>query len=255
MMKLLSEIFEWFSVKFSRPTRIIMAVFLVVVVLAIILTSTLRKCSSNQEQIEADTNVYLNEEVCYAGNIYLSVVGLNVIKNSDEVNYDEDGDKLSEYTLNLKLSVEYRSEKEVSKNEKSAMIRSDYFSLKETNIENKGAMGLFFENLAKATLSAMLDVAVGGDINVLESTASFALDYASSVVDEVSTKKSKLKPIKASKNQFEPFRPSENEGKTFIDLSFQLKENYLESNRTIVLAVDTWNHWEKHIFLITRPTT
>lgn len=89
-------------------------------------------------------------------------------------------------------------------------------------------------------------------MNILDDTISFAADYTTEVVNEVTSQK-KFKPIKASKNQFEPFKPKDVDGSKTVQLSFPIKQEYLESENTIVLSIDSWNHLERRIYLITRP--
>ena len=38
-----------------------------------------------------------------------------------------------------------------------------------------------------------------------------------------------------------------------INLSFPIKQEYMDNNNTIVLSIDAVNHIERRVFLITRP--
>ena len=132
-------------------------------------------------------------------------------------------------------------------------IEPKNFVLKSVNLTAKSKMSVFFECLFKASVSALVSGAVGGDINVLEETISFIGDYTSESISNAVDSKTKFKNTKAN-NTFEPFYPKERDGATTLDLVFPLKiSNLEETNNIIVLTIDQWNHIERRIFLITRP--
>lgn len=76
-----------------------------------------------------DLNVYLNEEVCFADNVYIKVNKMAVYENKT-INFLNDGNALSKYILHLNLSIQRRSEK--TKN-KPITINSNMFQLKNVN--------------------------------------------------------------------------------------------------------------------------
>lgn len=100
---------------------------------------------------------------------------------------------------------------------------------------------------------ALLSGAIDGGVNIIEETINLAGEYITEISENVSTKDSKFKSIKATKKQFDEFKPKEKEGVTTVELSFPIKQEYLESENTIVLTIDAWNHVERRIFLIVRP--
>lgn len=227
--------------------RVIAGLFVAVIVIGAILGSLFLPQTAEKAPPE-DTNVYLNEEVCFAKDIYIKVVGLSVdTLESESGEKDSDGDELSPYCLNLTLEIEQRADKP-----KDTKLESQMFTLKNVNVKSRSKMAIFFEQLAKQTINAALSVAIDGSVNILDDTISFAADYTTEVVNEVTSQK-KFKPIKASKNQFEPFKPKDVDGSKTVQLSFPIKQEYLESENTIVLSIDSWNHLERRIYLITRP--
>ena len=113
-------------------------------------------------------------------------------------------------------------------------LKSQMFTLKSINVKSRSKMAFFFEQLANQTINAALSVAIEGSVNILDDTISFAADYTTEVVNEVTSQK-KFKPIKASKNQFEPFKPKDVNGSKTVQLSFPIKQEYLESEHTICL--------------------
>lgn len=250
---MMKKIFEWveaFNIRFSLGMRIaIVGGFLAVLMIAI-LGSVLGTKTLQEKAPPEDTNVYLNEEVCFAKDIYIKVVGLSVDEsNSDEGTKDADGDELSAYTLNLIIEIEQRPEKKG----RNTTIKSEMFTLKSSNIKSKTPMKMFFSTLAKTTAMALLSGAVTGEVNIIEETINLAGEYVTEVSENVSTKDSKFKPVKATKKQFEKFKPKEEKGATTVELSFPIKQEYLESENTIVLTINAWNHVERRIFLIMRP--
>ena len=248
MCKKFFDIREKFEVVCNNTgLRIIAGVFVAVFVIGAILGAVFLPQTAEKAPPE-DTNVYLNEEVCFAKDIYIKVVGLSVDTIESEAGEkDSDGDELSPYCLNLTLVIEQRADKP-----KATKLESQMFTLKSVNVKSRSKMAIFFEQLAKQTINAALSVAIDGSVNILDDTISFAADYTTEVVNEVTSQK-KFKPIKASKNQFEPFKPKDVDGSKTVQLSFPIKQEYLESEKTIVLSIDSWNHLERRIYLITRP--
>ena len=190
------------------------------------------------DELKVDSNIYLGEEVCFAKEVYISVSGINVTK--------EEGT----YYLNLETVVEQRCEDD--KPDK-VFIEPKNFVLKSVNLKAKSQMNVFFESLFKATISALVSGAVGGDINIIEETISFVGDYTSEAIKNAADADTKFKKVKAN-NTFDGFYPREKESKTTLNLTFPIEENNLEqTNNIIVLTIDQWNHIERRIFLITRP--
>ena len=250
MFQKIAEWIEAFNLKFSITTRIVIIGGLLLVVVTSIFGSIFGTQIAQEKAPPEDMNVYLNEEVCFAKDIYIKVVGLSVDENeSEQDTEDADGDTLSAFTLNLTIKIEQRTENKGS----NTMIKSQMFTLKSSNIKSKSNMGMFFSALAKTTAMALVSGVVSGSVNIIEETINLAGEYVTEISENVSTKKSKFKPIKATKKQFEEFKPKEKEGVTTVELSFPIKQEYLESENTIVLTIDAWNHWERRIFLILRP--
>ena len=198
-----------------------------------------------------DKNVYLNEEACFADEIFVKVNSINVMKqeNAEEV-LDEDGDILSNYTLNLGLSVEQRHTDWWTNKVK---IKPSCFKLKSVNLEARSKMAVFIECLAKETLAIMLGGAVEGSINIIEETINFIADYTTASIENAQNSEVDFKPIKCAADSFQPFKPYKTKGPSSFDLSFPIKQEYLDSEKLIVLAIDDITHVEKRIFLTTRP--
>ena len=246
-MKKFIDWWQSFTINVSVPARIGIAILIVIIIAGSVLGGLFGSQLTESSSPE-DKNVYLNEEVCFAKDIYIKVTGISVdINDSVQSQNDDDGDLLSDYTLNLTLIIEQRSEKKAQ----NVTMKSDMFTLKSVNLKSTSKMEIFFEQLAQATLSAMLS-AVSGSVNVIEETINFAGNYATEVSKNVSTEK-KFKPIQATQNQFEPFKPKDIERQTEVNLSFPIKQEYLESENTIVLTVDSCNRLERKIYLIVRP--
>jgi len=197
-----------------------------------------------------DLNIYLNEEVCFADNVYIKVEKMNVTENDTTNDIDNDGDSLSKYILNLELSIQRRSEK--SKN-KPIEINPSMFQLKSVNLKSKNKMSVFFESLFKSTISALVSGSIDGDINIIEETIGFAEEYISGSIENAKTLKGSFKPISADSSSFEKFNLDNQSEIICVKLHFPIKQEYLESENIIVLAIDTAHNWEKRIFLIQRP--
>ena len=245
MCKKLLSIHEAHEVKFPIFYRIMLIVLAVVLVGGLLLKSYF----DNVNKDTGDKNVYLNEEVCFGDEVFIKVTSLNV-QNQEEIDTDEDGDILSNYVLNLELQIEQRhTDFWLNK----IKISSENFSLKSVNLEAKSNMSVFFENLFQCTLNAMLSGGIDGSINIIDETAGFIKDYTLASIENAERKKTDFKEIKCNKNQFEPFYPYKEKGSKKINLSFPIKQEYLDSKNVIVLAIDQVTHFEKNIFLVTRP--
>ena len=93
----------------------------------------------------------------------------------------------------------------------------------------------------------MLSGAIGGDINVIEETLGFAEDYITGSIENAVSNKNKV--IKGDPNQFETFEPYRNNGvSSFIELSFLLTDEFLNSTQVMVLSIDTWDRIEQNVF-------
>lgn len=134
-------------------------------------------------------------------------------------------------------------------------IKPSCFKLKSVNLKARSKMAVFIECLAKETISVMIGGAVDGSINIIEETINYAADYTLASIENAENSKVDFKPIKCNKDSFQTFQPYKIDGPTYINLSFQIKDEYLQSDNLIVLAIDDIAHIEKRIFLITRPTT
>lgn len=249
MCKNFYEIHKKFDVDgFDIKTRILVGIFVIVLIGGIALGSIFIPQAGEKAPPE-DTNVYLNEEVCFAKDIFIKVVGLSVDTIEIEgQEADSDEDKLLQYCLNLTILIEQRTDKKP----KNTTIKPEMFALKNINVKSRNKMAIFFEQIAKQTISAALSVAIEGGVNILEDTVSFAADYTTEVVKEVQSEK-RFKPIKANKNQFAAFKPKDENAPKTVKLSFMISQEYLDSENTIVLSIDAWNHVERRIYLITRP--
>lgn len=209
------------------------------------------KCSSEESKAPEDTNVYLGEEVVFGQDYPIKIVGMSVEKIEEQKDIqDEDGDILSPYILNLKINIKQVSNKKCG----DVKFKSEMFTLKNVNIKSKSKMAIFFETLFKTTFEMSLSMAVDGEINIIDTTIGFAQDYLTEVSENIITE-TKFKPIKASKKQFEEFTFSKIGEEKEVSISFPIKHEYLESENTIVLTIDTLDCLERRIFLIQRPNT
>ena len=213
----------------------------------LVVSAIINTCTGN---IPKDTNVYLNEEICFADKVYIKVNKMSVTENESDEDLDSDGDSLSKYVLNLDLSIQRRSEKTKDSN---MVIKPQMFQLKSVNLKLKSKMAVFVNALFKATLSALVSGTVAGEINIIEETANFAGEYITGSIENAITLKTDFKPISANQDSFDNFELNNQSDVVNVSLHFPIKQEYLESENVIVLAVDTWNHFEKRIFLITRP--
>lgn len=237
------------EISFPWKYRILLGASSVLVVVGLILGSYFNDGYKNT----GDTNIYLGEEACFADEIYVKVNSINVMsEENDAQNIDEDGDLLSSYTLNLGIAVEQRN-KDFWVNK--VTVSPSCFKLKSVNLKARSKMAVFFECLAKETLAVMIGGAVDGSINIIEETINYAADYTLASIENAQNNTVDFKPIKCVKDSFESFAPRKVKGQTFVNLSFPIKKEYLESENLIVLAIDDLAHYEKRIFLITRPET
>lgn len=239
-MKKIGAFIVKFNAKFSCLQRIILIVVLVLVVGLFILLPILGLKSNNNiedDNLRVDKNVYMYEEIVFSDEIYLKCIGINATKD-EEV-----------YSLNLTINInQWNTDMYINKQ----AIKSEYFTIKQVDINAKSAMSVFLGNVVKATLATSLEAAMTGEINVLESVASFAEDYTTDTIENASTKKGKK--IKASKDQFEPFKPSDSLGvTTTVTVSFDIPKDVYESDYVLVLSLDAGFKFEKNIFLMLRP--
>lgn len=202
---------------------------------------------SNTSNDVKDPNVYLDEETCYAGGIYIKANKISVIQNDEE--FDDDGDKLSPYTLRIGVSIQRRGGSFWTGVNK---IKSNNFTLKSVNLKSKSKMGVFIESLFKATISAAIDIALG-DANIIGETLSFVEEYTLESIENAGNSSVDFKPIKCSKGQFKPYKPKDGDEPREHLLEFPIKQEYLESNNLIVLAINQASHIEQRIFLTKRP--
>ena len=222
----------------NKNTTMIICATLLGLLLTIGGINTYNYYTNPKDEKKVDSNIYLGEEVCFAKEVYFSTSGINVTKEDNT------------YYLNLVVVVEQRCED--GKPDK-VFIKPENFVLKSINLKAKSHMNVFFESLFKATVSALVSGAIGGDINIIEETVSFIGDYTSETIKNAADANTKFKKVKAN-NTFEGFYPREKEGKTALNLTFPIEENNLkQTNNVIVLTIDQWNHIERRIFLITRP--
>ena len=232
----------------DNKTKWLIRIPCIVLVLAIVLIAVINTITGVKPK---DLNVYLNEEVCFADNVYIKVDKMNVTENDENETSDEDGDILSKYILNLELSIQRRSDK---KKNKQIEINPKMFQLKSVNLKSKSKMAVFFESMFKATLSALISGSVEGEISIIEETLGFAEEYISESIENAKTLKTDFKPIRADLNSFEKFNLDNQSEVVYVKLHFPIKQEYLDSDNVIVLAIDTWHNWEKRIFLIPRPS-
>lgn len=238
-MKFWEKIADWwdsFTYKVPKEFRIGFVVLLVIFfgyLLADHLFGT-----NEPEIIDIDENVYLYEEVVFAGEIYIKCTGINAIE-SDGI-----------YTLNLQLRIE---QVDVDGNPTNQEIKPELFKLKLVDKDAKSPMSVFVESLARATVSVIASGAIGGEINVIEETVGFAADYVEGVITNSSSGEEAISP---KTGQFVEFVPSHDLGNvTTISLSFELTQGFLNSTKTMVLSMDAYDRWEKNIFLVLRPNT
>lgn len=222
----------------GKKVTIIMCSCLLALLLTIVGINTYNNYKDPPDEHEVDSNIYLGEEVCFAKEVYISVGGINVTKEENT------------YYLNLETIIEQKCED--NKPDK-VFIESKNFVLKSVNLKAKSQMNVFFESLFKATVSALVSGAVGGDINIIEETISFVGDYTSEAIKAAIDENTTFKKVEAN-NTFDGFYPRDIEGKTILNLTFPIEEKNLEqTNNIIVLTIDQWNHVERRIFLIKRP--
>ena len=164
------------------------------------------------------------------------------------INFLNDDNDLSKYILHLNLSIQRRSDK--SKN-KPITINSNMFQLKNVNLKSKNKMDIFFESMFKATLSALASGAVEGEISIIEETINFTKEYIQTSIENTENNKTNFDPIDAE-NSFEPFTLNNQSEIVYVDLYFPIKQEYMDSENCIVLAIDTLFNLEKRISLVPR---
>lgn len=245
MCKKAVDIYEHHTIELTWKVRIGIISFLI----CFIALWTLSSYVDDQNKNVGDTNVYLNEEACFAGEIFVKVTSLNVDTiESEEI--DSDGDALSSYVMNLGITIEQRH---IDFFTNKVKFSPKCFALKSVNLKAKTLMSIFIESLAKATIAAALGAGIEGTINIIDETINFASEYTTESIENAELLNGDFKPIKSADDSFPSFYPYKIQGVTEISLSFPIKQEYLDSKNLIVLAIDDFLHWEKQIFLIVRP--
>lgn len=235
------EICETFIIKVPLSIRIILGVFLVVGIgTAIVLSIVNPQGNQPSKRSENKENVYLYEEVVFADEIYIKVVGINVIEQNGI------------YTLNLQVKIEqWHTDLNINQQE----IRPRMFELRLVDKYASSPMSVFVKSLANATVSAIASGAVGGDINIIEETLGFAGDYVTGIIENATSEEEST--IKANSDTFDPYYPYiENGVPTIVELSFVLNDDFLNSTKTMVLSIDDGlRRVQKNIFLVLRSNT
>ena len=224
---------------------------LLIAVLLVVIGGTVKaKVFPEESKAPEDVNVYLGEEVLFGKDYQISVIGMSVGKEENQKgSQDEEGELLSPYNLNLTIKIKKVSDKKWGE----IQFESEMFKLKNVNLKSKSKMGVFFEALFKNTVEMSLSMIVDGEVNIIDSTVGFAGEYLTEISENVVTE-SQFKPIKATKNQFDKFKLPKVGDEKEVSITFPIKQEYLESENTIVLTIDKWNCVERRIYLIKRPT-
>ena len=231
------DFIEKTTISIPKQYRIAMA-SIAVLALTIVGINTVSNAVNPKDEQTVDSNIYLNEEVCFAKEVYISVTGIDVTKEEDS------------YILHLTTNVEQRCED--NKPDK-VVIEPKNFVLKSVNLKAKSQMSVFFGALFKASLSFLASGAIDGSVNLIEETLSFIADYTSDAIDAAKDTNTKFKKVKAD-NTFDSFYPRDVEGVTTLKLTFSISVSNLEqTNNVVVLTIDQWNHIERRIFLVLRP--
>lgn len=224
----------------TKEEQVIFIIFIIFIITICIVRAIAFFFPRDQQPkvVDIDENVYLYEEVVFAGEVYFKVVGINVIETEGI------------YTLNLQTRVE---QFKADGNAKHLLIKPSMFKLKLVDKDAKSNMSVFVESLARATVSAIATGAIGGDINVIEETLGLAADYVQGSIENSSSSE---KAISLTNDHFVEFYPDANLGNSqIIDLSFILTDEFLQSSKTMVLSIDSYFKWEKNIFMVMRPNT
>lgn len=245
MRKLFSKIMHAFKTHDIKISPVV-CVCAVLAIVSILIFAPFNKKEETFKDI--DQNVYLDEEICYAGGIYIKANSISVEKNElQNSEFDSDGELLSAYTLKLGLELERRKE---DKFLAKTVFKPSSFSLKNVNLEAKSKMAIFIESLAKESFNSLLSISTGS-INILEETVNFVGEYTIESIENAQFK-TDFKKIKCNTKSFDQLRLDECYKKYYIQLLFPIKQQYLDSKNIIVLSIDHWNHIEKKIFLIKR---
>ena len=243
MCKRLFETINKHTIIVPTPVRITIAIFISILVLFIVLSSALHSCGVLESSTPEDTNVYLNEQVCYAKEVNIKVVGISVTENSD-------GDSDIKYYLNLDVEFEPKTVRKLFK----TRISPNSISLVAINQKAKGPWRLFFDKLAKKTIEVLASTAIDGSVNLISETVVFSAEYSATVLDEVATNK-QLKPVHLQPDAFEPFSPGKERVTKTIAISFPISEEYLETDCILALSIDAFTRFEERIFLTVRPNS
>jgi hypothetical protein len=223
-----------------HPTKVVrfILIILLAVIVGVAVIAFIFPRDQQPEVVDIDENVYLYEEVVFAGEVYIKVIGINVIETEGI------------YTLNLQTRIE---QFKADGGANHLLIKPSMFRLKLVDKNARSNMSVFVESLARATVSAIAAGAIGGDINVIEETLGLAADYIQGSIENSSSSE---KAISLTNDHFDEFYPDSNLGNSqIIDLSFVLTDEFLQSSKTMVLSIDSYFKWEKNIFLVMRPNT
>lgn len=234
----IAEAMKSFIIKIPLRWRIGFAVIIVGFIVVPVIISTVS--NSTTERWENKENVYLYEEVEFADEIYIKVIGINVIEAEGI------------YALNLKVNIEQWN---TDMNINQQKMRPNMFELRLVDKYALSPMSVFIQSLATATISSMLSGTVIGEINVLEETLGFAANYVTGLIENATSGKDRT--IASNEDAFEPYYPYLQNGvSNTVELSFALNDDFLNSNKTMVLSIDDGlKRVQKNIFLVLRANT
>lgn len=235
-IKTITKIWEFFTIKVPLSLRIILCVVLAGgIASAIILPLINPQDNEPSDRAANKENVYLYEEVEFADEISIKATGISAIQENGI------------YTLNLQVRIEqWNTDINVNQQE----IRSDMFELRLADMYARSPMSVFVQSLTNATISAIASGAIGGEINVIEETIGFAGDYIIGLIENSTSEEGRT--IRARDGAFEPYYPYLANGvPTFVELSFELNDVFLNSMQTMVLSIDDGlRRIQKNIFLV-----
>jgi len=130
------------NVRFSFSQRVVVGIIVVILITVIIIGSIFGSDYAKESDEPKDTNVYLDEIVCFANYINIKVVGINVETVSYSEDKQDDENSLPKYVLNLVVEIEHM-DNESGRNTK---ITPDMFKLKSVNLESKNTMVLSIDS-------------------------------------------------------------------------------------------------------------
>ncbi len=226
-----------FSVRATRQERTLLGVLLIAVLIVLFIFTLFPERNEAEVEPFVDNNTYLNEEVVFAEEIYIKCVGINATKIEDD------------YQLNLRIMVEqWHTDINVNQQE----INPSMFELRLVDINSPSSMDSFLGNLVKATLITAGTLAVTGEVNVLEQTFEMAADYALERAEMAASNPNEV--IELNDNSFEEFAPYLLNGEpTYLDISFDVPQDFVLTNKTLVLSIDVWDRAQRDIYLVLRP--